>query len=256
MSELICTKCGAPLQNNSLYCSKCGATVSHPVKIEVSEKILAKRAKDEAKREENRIKRQTPAYKKMQKIVGITVPCSVIVVALLLVFLLAPIQASAMGYDISLDNSGGIEIDIYNNKTENPEIPEEMWYLGAMRPVTSIGSAAFNYCTSLTSIVIPDSVTTIDGYAFNRCTSLTSVVIPDSVTTIGSYAFEDCDSLTSIVIPDSVTTIGDGAFAGCISWMNVFYTGTEEEWNQIVIRYGNEALENATIHYNYIPEQN
>jgi uncharacterized Zn finger protein (UPF0148 family) len=232
MSELICTKCGAPLKNNSFYCSKCGTRVGLATKIEVSEKTLAKRAKDEAKiaeqkakkqernakreakREENRIKRQTPAYKKMQKIVGTTVPCSVIVVTLLLVFLLVPIQASAMGYGIALDpsESGGIEIYDYNNKTEDPEIPEEIWYLGAMYPVTSISDYAF-HGANITSIVIPDSVIHIGTGAFTGSYPLRYVKMGNGVTDIGTSAFADCRSLTNIVLPDSLTYIGGNAFA-------------------------------------------
>ena len=63
--------------------------------------------------------------------------------------------------------------------------------------MTSIGSWAFEYCTSLTSVVIPDSITSIGSCAFEYCTSLTSVVIPDSVISIGYNAFENCSSLTS-----------------------------------------------------------
>ncbi|MBE5742850.1 MAG: hypothetical protein E7360_06025 [Clostridiales bacterium] len=81
--------------------------------------------------------------------------------------------------------------------------------------VTSIGSAAFSYCDSLTSVVIPDSVTSIGDSAFYKCYNLTSVVIPDSVTSIGFYAFYSCDNLTSVVIPDSVTSIGEYAFYDC-----------------------------------------
>ncbi len=81
--------------------------------------------------------------------------------------------------------------------------------------VTSIGSSAFQSCTSLTSITIPDSVTSIGSNAFYNCTSLTSITIPDSVTSIGWYAFFRCSSLASITIPDSVTSIGSDAFEGC-----------------------------------------
>ena len=87
--------------------------------------------------------------------------------------------------------------------------------------VTTIGTYAFSYCTSLTSVTIGDSVTTIGVQAFLNCSSLTSVTIPDSVTTIGNYAFDSCSKLTSVTIPDSVTTIGISAFSYCTSLTSV-----------------------------------
>ena len=83
--------------------------------------------------------------------------------------------------------------------------------------VTSIDSAVFRSCTSLTSISIGNSVTSIGSNAFAICTSLTSITIPDSVTTIDSWAFFNCTSLPSITIPDSVKSIGHGTFRDCTS---------------------------------------
>merc|ERR1740124_1570587 len=84
-----------------------------------------------------------------------------------------------------------------------------------------IGYHVFYNCTSLTSIVIPDSVSNIGRDVFHSCTSLTSIVIPDSVSNIGSDVFHSCTSLTSIVIPDSVSTIGRGVFYNCTSLISI-----------------------------------
>ncbi|MBQ7985713.1 MAG: leucine-rich repeat domain-containing protein, partial [Clostridia bacterium] len=121
--------------------------------------------------------------------------------------------------------------------------------------VTSIGKYAFSDCTGLTSITIGNSVTSIGSYAFSDCTGLTSVIIGDSVTSIGSRAFCWCIRLTSITIPDSVTSIGKEAFSNCKSLTDVYYSGSEEDWNAIKISdYYNDSLLDATIHYNCKPE--
>ena len=75
-------------------------------------------------------------------------------------------------------------------------------------------------------IAIPDSITykdkiysviNIDSEAFDGCSSLASVSIPESVTSIGSDSFSNCTSLTSVSIPESVTSIGSGSFSNCTS---------------------------------------
>ena len=81
--------------------------------------------------------------------------------------------------------------------------------------VTSIGERAFYACHNMTSVNIPDGVTSIGGGAFQYCRSLRSVTIPGSVSSISGWAFNECSSLTSVTILDGVTTIGEHAFRDC-----------------------------------------
>ena len=92
--------------------------------------------------------------------------------------------------------------------------------------------------SAITTITIPDTVngkrvTSIGIYAFWDCPSLTSITIPDSVTSIDNGAFVGCTGLTNITIPDSVTYFGVYVFDGSTSLSNIYYTGTEEQWNEI-----------------------
>ena len=83
------------------------------------------------------------------------------------------------------------------------------------------------YNGTSTDVVIPSyykgcNVTSIGSYAFNDCTSLTSITIPDSVTSIGNYAFEYCSALTSVTLGNSVTSIGKDAFKNCYKLVEVY----------------------------------
>ena len=78
------------------------------------------------------------------------------------------------------------------NATGEVDIPASVYYNGSNYTVTKIGSLAFNGCSGLTSITIPNSVTTIGDSAFEGCSGLTSITIPNSVTTIEDFAFYGC----------------------------------------------------------------
>ena len=87
--------------------------------------------------------------------------------------------------------------------------------------VTSIGEDAFRGCSGLTSVTIPDGVTSIGDDAFWGCSGLISVTIGNSVTSIGEDAFYGCYGLTSVTIGNSVTSIGNSAFRDCYSLTSV-----------------------------------
>ena len=131
---------------------------------------------------------------------------------------------------------------------------------------TTLYSNSLDGCTSLKSLVIPDSVMSISSDVFRDCTSLTSVtcsasavyaipkaslktVVITSGYAIGPSEFSGCTSLTSITIPDSITSIGYYAFSGCSNLTSVYYLGTAEEWEEISIDSGNTPLTSATRYY-------
>lgn len=127
-------------------------------------------------------------------------------------------------------------------------IPSTVTFDGETYTVTAIGEYAFNHCSKLTSVSIPESVTSINQFAFYGCSSLTSVELPAAIVELSPLAFAYCSDLTEIKvkagntafssidgvvygnnnteliafpagketvsIPQSVTAIGNYAFAG------------------------------------------
>ena len=116
--------------------------------------------------------------------------------------------------------------------------------------ITSIGDRAFHGCSFLEQITIPASVTRIGAEAFFDCQKLTDVVIPDGVTVIETYTFGACRALETVTIPDSVVEIQDNVFYLCDSLTDVYYSGSQEEWDAIRIGEGNPLLTAAAIHVN------
>ena len=102
--------------------------------------------------------------------------------------------------------------------------------------LTQIENNAFDGCTSLKEIIIPEGMDPdgIGPWAFEGCTALNHVYLPDSIQTINSSAFYECSSLTSIHLPEDLTYIGMWAFAstGLIS---------------VEIPEGVDSLENCTF---------
>ncbi|MBQ8012682.1 MAG: leucine-rich repeat protein, partial [Oscillospiraceae bacterium] len=113
--------------------------------------------------------------------------------------------------------------------------------------LTMISAAAFEGCINLESVTLPSTLIYLMHGAFNRCSSLTSVSIPEGVSNVNDYAFSNCSALTEVYLPASTRSIGWGAFYGCTSLETVVYAGTEDMWNEILIRDENTELQNAVI---------
>ena len=114
-----------------------------------------------------------------------------------------------------------VKVHDYNDSDSVSVIPSTVTYQGETYTVSSIGFYAFDSCTNLTSVIIPNSVTSIEPSAFYDCASLTSIIIPGSVTSIGYRAFQGCRNLTSITFSNGLSSIDYKAFLGCRSLTSI-----------------------------------
>ena len=122
--------------------------------------------------------------------------------------------------------------------------------------VTSMGVGVFCDCKNLANITLSNSITSITAFAFCDCGSLTGITIPKGVTIIDRSAFYGCKKIETITIPNSVTSIEWDAFGNCEILTDVYFMGSQKQWDAISIDNwgdGNSSLINATIHYIFTP---
>ena len=117
-----------------------------------------------------------------------------------------------INYKINHDNDAQVVRGIYSGAVT---IPNNISYNGNIYTVSSIKERAFEGCSGLESVTIPNNVVSIEDYVFDGCSNMTSVNIPNSVYSIGQYAFGGCNNLSNLNLPDKLTTIGEYAFCAC-----------------------------------------
>ena len=150
--------------------------------------------------------------------------------------------------------------------------------------VTYIGSYAFVNCNSIKSISIPKSLKSIGATAFSGCSNLskvniidvdswcniefknersnplyyggslyvndnilTDITLPNDISIVNRSTFYNCKSLKNITIGSNIIGVTANAFYGCNNLENVYFMGTKEEWDALLIASGNDALTNATL---------
>ena len=111
-------------------------------------------------------------------------------------------NGSSVNYETVTD--GGITYHVYSDHAEVAEV-DTATETAVIKDkvggenVTAIAENAFNSCTALRSVTIPETVEEIAASAFWGCTALTSITIPKTVTTIDKNAFSHCTALKEIV---------------------------------------------------------
>ena len=108
-------------------------------------------------------------------------------------------------------------------------------YLG--KSVRSIGDCAFERCTGIKSISIPNTVNSIGEFVFNGCSSLITAKFSKSVKSIKKGAFQGCKSLVSITDIDNVESIGEWAFYDCDSLLSISLPNTIQSIEENAFRY-------------------
>ena len=176
---------------------------------------------------------------------------------------MAKITVDGVRYELSNDTMSA-KVDVVNRECKNITIPETVTADGFTYQVTMIGAKAFNDCSQLEKVIIPDSVTEIEGgkkdgfgcndySAFSGCTRLESIVIPSKVRLLGYEAFKDCANLKSIIIENvkGAVEFGPGALQNTCA--TIRYVGVPQK-KQTMIKVKMFSITCRSIAYSAVDE--
>ena len=135
-----------------------------------------------------------------------------------------------MMYDDSYRTGNGLPSDSVGREGESYLDLDNYNFYTKKSVLTSIGESAFEGCTNVKTIYLPQSVTEIGAYAFCMCESLESIYIPSGVTAIKGGTFSGCSKLKGVELgyAEHLTTIGSRAFSGCYELKSIYIYSQEE----------------------------
>ena len=151
-----------------------------------------------------------------------------------------PAKVTNIGYEAFYDCTALQEIKVDKNNTKYSAVN------GVLYNKDKTTLILYPEAKTTNAYAVPETVTVIKSRAFYDA-KLEKVLFADNLIEISEEAFLNCDNLRSVVMYDSIERIGDDAFAQCPNITSVRYYGTQEKWNEIDIREGNENLLNAAI---------
>ncbi len=118
---------------------------------------------------------------------------------------------SAVPFEARLKADGTYMLESYNGIENKLTIPASIKGI----PVSEIGLYAMWDNSSLTELVLPDSIEIIGTGAFAECKNLEKVTFGSGLTELGSSAFSGCEKLDGVVLPEKLEMIGGAAFLSC-----------------------------------------
>ena len=113
-----------------------------------------------------------------------------------------------------------------------------------MQKVKTIKNDAFQYCTSLTEVTLPDTIEVINGGAFRQCTGLKKMVFPAGLKRLDSNVFTGCTGMKKIIFLGRPTTLYNDSLAGMANLEDVYVP-----WRYLQESHEPWGTSNATIHY-------
>ena len=133
-------------------------------------------------------------------------------------------------YELNSDEESCVLIG-FDEDYDIDKAPEEITIASKSggKPVTKIGSRAFQNIENVKKIIIPEGVTDISASAFYGCINLEEIVFPSTLKNIGAMAFYNCKKLKNAVIPEGMNNIPSSLFYGCESLESVTIPSTVKE---------------------------